>query len=177
MSIAILLDDRPSTVRILERRPTLRVAVDDRVCSLIERPARGDSMVEVEVEGRVVRAWRHVTADATYVRVEGRTHILRRTHRGSDVAGAQHVEREIRAQMPGTVVEIHCAEGEAVAAGQKLITTESMKLQHTHLASRDSVVERIICRQDASFDAGAVLILLAAEKPAAGLTTSQEAAR
>jgi biotin carboxyl carrier protein len=48
-----------------------------------------------------------------------------------------------------------------VAAGDPLVTIESMKLQATLVASREAVVERVHVGLEAAFERGVVLISFA----------------
>ena len=50
------------------------------------------------------------------------------------------VSPEVRSPMPGTVVAVHAATGDAVTAGQRLVTVEAMKMEHTLLAPIDGTV-------------------------------------
>ena len=45
--------------------------------------------------------------------------------------------------MPGRIVDVSCAVGEAVEAGQALLTLEAMKMEHALVAPRDGTVERL----------------------------------
>ena len=45
--------------------------------------------------------------------------------------------------MPGTVIAVHVAAGDAVHAGQPLIVIESMKLETTLTAPRDARVKTV----------------------------------
>jgi 3-methylcrotonyl-CoA carboxylase alpha subunit len=56
------------------------------------------------------------------------------------------------------VVAVHCNAGQAIKAGDKLLTIESMKLQMTLVASYDAIVERIHVAQAAVFERGATLV-------------------
>ncbi len=47
------------------------------------------------------------------------------------------------APMPGKIVAVHVAPGDAVKRGQKLIVLEAMKMEHTILAPADGVVARV----------------------------------
>jgi len=68
----------------------------------------------------------------------------------------------VRAQMPGIVVAVHCAAGQRVQAGDKLLTMESMKLQVTLTASGAAVVERVHVAPEVTFARDALLVTLAA---------------
>ena len=49
----------------------------------------------------------------------------------------------LQAPMPGTVISVHVAAGDAVHAGQPLIVIESMKLETTLTAPRDARVKTV----------------------------------
>ena len=45
--------------------------------------------------------------------------------------------------MPGTVLMIEVATGDAVVAGQRLCVVEAMKMEHSLVAPFDGIVERV----------------------------------
>ncbi|SFI34787.1 MULTISPECIES: acetyl/propionyl/methylcrotonyl-CoA carboxylase subunit alpha [Microbacterium] len=89
-----------------------------------------------------------VDADgAVWVHADGATHRLRPVtreaalaerlaDRGRD-AGAE--SPELRAPMPGTVVAVHVADGAVVASGDRLVTVEAMKMEHSVTAPHAGV--------------------------------------
>jgi biotin carboxyl carrier protein len=56
---------------------------------------------------------------------------------------AETGEVSIKSPMPGLIVAVPVAEGQAVTAGQTVIILESMKMQNELKAPRDGVVQRI----------------------------------
>ena len=64
---------------------------------------------------------------------------------------------QLRAAMPGVVVAIKVAEGDAVAEGQTLIVLEAMKMQNPLVAEADGMVVRMLCRPGEVVAAGALL--------------------
>jgi 3-methylcrotonyl-CoA carboxylase alpha subunit len=62
--------------------------------------------------------------------------------------------------MPGTVVALKVAPGDAVTAGTVLIVIESMKLETQIRASQDGIVERLHVKDGDSFDRDALLVTL-----------------
>ncbi len=80
--------------------------------------------------------------DAVLVTEQGQAWLLapwRRdgVHGGADASGA------ILAPMPGKVIAVEVAEGQAVTKGQKLLTLEAMKMEHTLTAPFDGVVAEL----------------------------------
>jgi biotin carboxyl carrier protein len=68
---------------------------------------------------------------------------------------------EVRALMPGRVVEVSVAEGQTVAAGGILLVLEAMKMQNEIRASRGGVVARVAVAAGQAVDRGALLAAIA----------------
>ncbi|MET0740580.1 MAG: biotin carboxylase N-terminal domain-containing protein [Candidatus Nanopelagicales bacterium] len=66
------------------------------------------------------------------------------------------------APVPGTVIAVEVAAGEAVAGGQTLVRLEAMKMEHRITADADGVVEQVLVELGDSVEAHQVLIVLAA---------------
>jgi 3-methylcrotonyl-CoA carboxylase alpha subunit len=62
--------------------------------------------------------------------------------------------------MPGRVVRHHARPGQRVAAGDPLVTVESMKLQLVIAADRDAIVAALPVAEQAAFDRGDLLASL-----------------
>lgn len=63
--------------------------------------------------------------------------------------------------MPGLVKAVFVAQGDTVAAGDRLAILEAMKMEHTLTAARDGVVAEVLAEAGAQVEAGAPLIRLA----------------
>ena len=62
----------------------------------------------------------------------------------SDGAGHHHAhDGDILSPMPGKVIAVEVAQGEVVTKGQKLLTLEAMKMEHTLTAPFDGVVAEL----------------------------------
>jgi 3-methylcrotonyl-CoA carboxylase alpha subunit len=72
-------------------------------------------------------------------------------HGGADGSGA------ILAPMPGKVIAVAVAEGQAVTKGQKLLTLEAMKMEHTLTAPFDGVVAELNAVTGAQIQVDALL--------------------
>lgn len=57
--------------------------------------------------------------------------------------GEEAADREIRAPMPGLVLNVLVEVGQAVSAGDGLVVLEAMKMENELRAGTDGVVERI----------------------------------
>jgi biotin carboxyl carrier protein len=62
--------------------------------------------------------------------------------------------------MPGKVVRVLVAAGDAVRARQPIVVVEAMKMENELRADRDGVVSDIHTREGALVEAGALLIVI-----------------
>ena len=83
---------------------------------------------------------------------------------GADSGGA--AADIVTASMPGTVVSVAVAAGDAVAEGQTLMIIESMKLQTTITAPRAGTVAEVRHAPGGTFNKGDVLVQLETEDAA-----------
>ena len=72
-------------------------------------------------------------------------------------AGAQ----TITAPMPGTILKVNVANGQAVKKGDVLMVLEAMKMENEIMAPADATVASVNINAGASVEAGAVLCTLA----------------
>jgi biotin carboxyl carrier protein len=84
----------------------------------------------------------------------------RRLRQASEVPGGSTGEFLLKAPMPGLVVAVPVAEGEAVSRGQNLVILESMKMQNELRAPRDGVVQRVRARPGERVEQHQVLVTL-----------------
>jgi 3-methylcrotonyl-CoA carboxylase alpha subunit len=82
--------------------------------------------------------------------------------------GADAHAGRLSAPMPGRVVQLLVAAGDAVSRGQPLIVIEAMKMEHTIAASRDGTVESVRFAVGDLVEEGAELIALAEPPGGAG---------
>lgn len=76
-----------------------------------------------------------------------------RKHGAVEVEGRQ----EILAPMPGKVVRVLAAAGDAVEAGQGLLVVEAMKMQNEIRSPKSGKVERLLVKEGQNVNAGEVL--------------------
>jgi biotin carboxyl carrier protein len=112
---------RPSIteIRPLDQSPTER--------------AQGARLYEVTVRGWILRY---------RVEDEARATLLERARRGGSAAKA-HVRESIRARIPGRVTRIWVEAGQEVAAGERLLALEAMKMENEVRAPRAGTVVSI----------------------------------
>ena len=64
------------------------------------------------------------------------------------------------APMPGKVIELRVAEGDAVEAGQVLLIMEAMKMEHAVTAPHDGIVAQVTVASGNQVDADALLVVV-----------------
>lgn len=113
-----------------------------------------------ELEVHVARS-----GDTVFVQIDGRAFAVRIVHPlATAAAAASSADADVaHAPMPGVVVQVEAAPGQAVKKGQTLMVIESMKLQTTIAAWRDGTVAEVRVAAGQSFERGAPLVALEPE--------------
>lgn len=79
---------------------------------------------------------------------------------GLEVVNTQKVN-EIKAPMPGLVLEVSVQPGQTIEKGDPLLILEAMKMENVIKSVGDGVVEEILVKKGAAVEKGALLIKLA----------------
>jgi biotin carboxyl carrier protein len=69
-------------------------------------------------------------------------------------------EYPIESPLPGVILEIKVKEGDAVKAGQALLTLEAMKMENTIESAKDGVIKRINVKQGDAILQGDILVVI-----------------
>ena len=109
--------------------------------------------VMVELDGRGVA----VPTDNVLVSDAGQTWALSQWRASSIAAGAAG-DGAILSPMPGRIIAVDVAAGDAVVAGQKLVTLEAMKMEHSLTAPFDGIVEELSALEGAQVTEGTLLV-------------------
>ena len=86
---------------------------------------------------------------------------LRERARRGRVEAGHSGPTEVHAIIPGVVVSVSVAPGDAVAAGQQLLVVEAMKMQNELRAPREGTIERVAVGAGATIDVGDLLLVIA----------------
>jgi len=78
--------------------------------------------------------------------------------------GAAASDGAILAPMPGRIIAVAVAKGERVAKGQKLVTLEAMKMEHSLVAPFDGVVAELAASEGGQVSEGTLLVLVEREE-------------
>jgi biotin carboxyl carrier protein len=78
---------------------------------------------------------------------------------GFDTAGGRHI-KEIKAPMPGLVLEISVTEGQAVLEGDKILILVAMKMENSIMIHADATIKRVAVTVGQAVDKGQLLVEL-----------------
>ena len=79
-------------------------------------------------------------------------------HESLKKGGGMGADTQLKAGMPGKIIEIFVKEGDVVKAGKPLMIMEAMKMENEMRASVDVKIKTICVKQGDSVENGAVLI-------------------
>lgn len=162
MPSILTLDGAPAELDVTARRPLLTLQVDGQAYTVEELPADEDGARTLLINGVPYTVWRTREGDRVHVKLDDAYYSV--GYQEAVVAAAQggNAGNEIRAEMPGMVVEVMATLEAEVSAGDALLVIESMKMQITIAAPRAGVVESLHVERNGSFQKGALLLSLRA---------------
>ena len=85
----------------------------------------------------------------------------------SEIDAAGEHSDQITAPMPGSIVQVHVSPSQPVAAGDVMVTIESMKMETALVAIRDGVVASVLVEAGTTVDRGALLVSFMKQEEAA----------
>jgi len=114
------------------------------------------------VSGQCEAVMLAVHGDDVHIHMDGETYFLKYRNPLDHLAAKSRGAADdfIRAPMPGSIISLNIAAGDAVSVGQILLIMESMKMESTILAPRDGVVATVNFEKGQTFDRDAVLLTL-----------------
>jgi biotin carboxyl carrier protein len=122
------------------------LVVDGRRAELMAR-VTDDSSVDLALEGHELRA---EVVDEARARL-------------ASLAGgrvATHTRRELKAPMPGLLVKVLCAVGDAIEAGEPLAVLQAMKMENELSLPRGGTVSAINAQPGQTVEQGQVLVVV-----------------
>jgi acetyl/propionyl-CoA carboxylase alpha subunit len=164
MALHLMLDGETHSIEIIQRRPILRLRVDGREYEIGDHEPKATG--RAAIGGETVAFARALVADqrdTCFVRLDGRTHEIVLIDPRDETGAHDATRDEIHAPMPGAVISVHKAAGDAVTRGETIVTIESMKLQTALAAPRDGHVLEVLKGAGEKFDKDEVLARLAPE--------------
>lgn len=142
---SLLVNGEPRTVDFLALGPSLySVITNDASLQVVIEEEKGK--YSVLMDGRMYEG-----------QVLDERALLLAQRKGTLGGGSGDVE----SPMPGLIVEVPVAEGDAVTAGQTVVILESMKMQNELKSPIDGTVTAVNASAGQSVDKGAVLVVIA----------------
>ena len=137
-------------VEDLQGTPITIVTIGNEVHRVVARRGEEKGQYTLSVGGH------RVQAEA----LDDRSRTIRKlTGASAKTSGPAH----LHAPMPGLIVRINVAEGDAVAAGQGLVVMEAMKMENELRASAAGRVKRVAVAAGSAVEKGALLLEMEAE--------------
>jgi biotin carboxyl carrier protein len=130
---------------------------DGRLSLLLEDGRQLCGRVRTAGEGRVAVSSRGVRQEVALA-----DPLHDRLAHAAALEGTDAAEEEIRAQMPGRVLEVVVAAGDSVEAGALLLVLEAMKMQNEIRAPRAGRLTRVEARPGTAVEGGALLATIGA---------------
>ncbi|WP_293372400.1 biotin/lipoyl-containing protein [Nevskia sp.] len=165
MHHAFTLADAEHNLALSRSHEAYRLHVGDAVLDVDLRTA-ADGKCWLTVGNRHVEIVIATRGDEVFVHLDGETHSLRYRHPldrlAAQVGGG--ADDGIFAPMPGSIVAVQVAAGDAVTKGQTLLVMESMKMETSLVASRDGVVATVRFETGQTFERDALLLSLEPRK-------------
>jgi biotin carboxyl carrier protein len=162
MKYITTIDGKEYSVEIIDEK---RVRINGQQMEIDFHAVSGQPVYSIIIGGKSYEAY--VYPDENDWQVLLRGHLFQasvedeRERRLRAAAGggvAQGGEFHMKAPMPGLVVAVPVAEGQAVKKGEVLIILESMKMQNELKSPRDGVIQRIKVKPGESVEQRAPLL-------------------
>jgi len=161
MKLALTIDGRPDTIDILAPAPACRFRLGDAAPrdANVEMPAPG--VYSILLDGRSYDVSVEDTPSGVVVSIEGHRFAIeaRDPRRWSrNAAGTAGVTvQSILSPMPGKVIHVLVAPGDAVIPGQGIVVVEAMKMQNELKSNRTGRVLAVPAKEGATVTAGELL--------------------
>jgi len=154
--------DAAGTDHAVELEPAgegYRLSLGDR--SILAIPRYGDGqMIEAVIDGLSLRATVMAEEAQVTVILSGRTTRLIRHSPRLDAAEEAEGPGAVLAPMPGKILAVMVADGEAVDKGQPLLVMEAMKMEQTLTAPRAGTLARLTAKVGDQVTDGTVLAVV-----------------
>ena len=139
-------------VFVAPRERSWMVRCDDFEPTTATFDVEPDGRWRLVVNGRVCHLAAHRVGRTVHVALDGTSWpITEVDQRGAGEDGATgHGDGTVRSPMPGTVITVEVATGDAVSHGQAVAIVEAMKMEHTLTAPFDGIVDQVHASAGAS---------------------------
>ena len=160
------LNDRTHLVSSVRRADDITLDIDGHLLD-VRYQRLSKHHVELAVNGAVYQAYVAQDDSRLFVHLDGKVWQLDALDEFNDANDSGVSGGCISAPMPGVVIEVYVEAGQRVDEGNTLMLIESMKLQTEIKAMAAGVVKKVGAESGSSFNKGAVLVEIAADKESA----------
>ncbi len=166
MKLRLVSGGRLRVVDVMRRRDGFHVTLDDGNSAVVRAAAGADGRIVLEIDDRRVALW----ASRRAGRTERQLWIGRRTlqYTVDDPAAAPDrsgADLGLTATIPSVVLELLVEPGTVVAAGDRLLLLESMKMVMPIVAARAGKVNAILCKVGDAVDSETALVDFTPDDP------------
>jgi biotin carboxyl carrier protein len=162
---------RERVVEVVEdEQRRLRVKVDGQPVDAraevgaVDRVRTGRGATAIHVDGRSIELWLEGAPPAVGVIADGRRFFAKIESERMRIQAAAKPTASgasvVKSPMPGRVVRVLVAEGDAVEAGTAVVVVEAMKMENELCVERAGTVKRVATSVGSTVEGGAVLIEL-----------------
>ena len=166
MSYLVTIQGTTYTVSLDDREDQVALRVDGRQLEIDMASIQGDHSYSLLIDGRSYTAvtatqgeQREVTVNGVSSAVAVEDEQLARL-RGQVKSRRRAGGEQIKAPMPGRVVSISAAVGDAVESGQGVVVIEAMKMENELRAQSSGQVKEIRVGEGDTVDRNAVLVVI-----------------
>jgi biotin carboxyl carrier protein len=155
-----LVDGEPLVADLVRRGPWRAILVVGEGSDLVRHRV---VFTDAPVVGPDGLTRREIVVDGWRIDVElepERRAALRERARSGRQASAAGGPTEVRAIIPGLVVAVSIAPGDAVTAGQQILVVEAMKMQNELRAPRDGTIRKVAVAPGTNIEVGDLLLVI-----------------
>jgi len=163
MKLRLQTGDGPAYgIEVVAREDEWHLVAGDRVVRA-QVLDHGDGRLVFTLDGRVHTAHVAVTASEVEVWLDGATTTFRRMSGDARLAGGADAhgptaEPEVRAAVPGKVLQVIASPGMSVESGDPLVVIEAMKMEHSVVAEAKGRVVQVHVVAGEAVKLGALLV-------------------
>ena len=117
-----------------------------------------DSSIEAIISNKKVKCDYLIFKNLLHLKIEGQHKYLQFEKNLSSSKNNHEPDKNVKAEMPGTVISILSKAGMKVEVGQILMIVESMKIQTNIISEVNGTIDKIYFSENQSFERGTTLI-------------------
>ncbi len=157
----IILNDKnigKIIIQISQIYPNICINLPNNKLIKIESFDFSDSSIEAVINNKTVRCDYLFFKDLLHLKIDNKHRYLQFDKNLSSSKNKHEPDKNVKAEMPGTVISILSKAGTEVEAGQILMVVESMKIQTNIISGISGTIDKIHFSENESFERGSTLI-------------------